>query len=563
MMGLMTGFAAHAGMTRIGSNGGRCLDISGASRSNSVQLQQYDCNVTIAQQFDVRALGGGFYEIRTLGGGDLCVDVSGAMPYDGTRIQQYACNASPAQQFTLVARGGQYEIHPRVNPAACVDIDGASTANSAKVSEYTCHGGANQLFDLTPPMSPGIVSLDLTKPTSVNGMTPGGSGASFHYGYVNPGAQLVLPFTVPGPGTYVVSVGYASPYGNTGVDVSVGAGAPTFVKFDATGDWSKFTTSADTLLTVSTGSGSLRIVANQTGFDLNAVTLKPAASTGTTTTTSPSNPTAARSAFVPANYVPVFADEFEGTGLDVAKWFTRFVYSGGTLDYVNDEVQRYRESDNHRVSNGTLKLVAKPQADGSFTSGMIRSKTTMKYGYFETRVKMPSGLGTWTAFWLNPEDQKWPPEIDIFEYLNNGRDDKVNMFNTRGQDHGPQGYKQIAADAGFDQTWKTFGAPYSFADDFHVFGALWDTDDTVTVTLDGKVISKYAYKWVHDDSADAGPAHILLNLAMGGSWAGRYGIDRTREHVYEIDYVRAYQRADAVKTGVSTTGKDLCPASGC
>jgi beta-glucanase (GH16 family) len=269
-----------------------------------------------------------------------------------------------------------------------------------------------------------------------------------------------------------------------------------------------------------------------------------------------------RSAYVPASYVKVFGDEFDGTALNTGNWFTRFIYNGGTLDYVNDEIQRYRENGNHVVGGGTLKLVAKPQGGGSFTSGMIRSKTTMKYGYFETRVKMPAGLGTWGAFWLNPEDQQWPAEIDIFEYVNNGTDDRVDMFNTRGQDHGPQTYTQISSGVNFNTTWKTWDAPYSFADDFHVFGALWDTDDTVTITLDGQLVSKYSYKWVHNDGSDAGQAHILLNLAMGGNWAGRYGVDSSQNHVFEVDYVRAYQKPTSLSSGRSNVGTDLCPAGG-
>ncbi|RYZ96604.1 MAG: glycoside hydrolase family 16 protein [Proteobacteria bacterium] len=266
---------------------------------------------------------------------------------------------------------------------------------------------------------------------------------------------------------------------------------------------------------------------------------------------------------MPSSYVRVFYDEFEGTALDTTRWWTRYIYSGGTLDYLNDEIQRYRENGNHPVAGGILKLVAKPQSDGSFTSGMIRSKTTMKYGYFETRVKMPAGLGVWTAFWLNPEDMGWPPEIDILEFLNNGTDDRIDMFSARGQGNA-QGIAQLASHPNFDTTWKTWRAPYNFSDGYHVFGALWDTDDTVTVYVDGVLITKFHYNWVHNDGSDAGKAHVLLNLAMGGNWAGRNGVDRTREHVYEIDYVRVYQKPTAISTGVSTVGVNLCPAgSGC
>lgn len=53
-----------------------------------------------------------------------------------------------------------------------------------------------------------------------------------------------------------------------------------------------------------------------------------------------------------------------------------------------------------------------------YTSGMIISEYTeqIKYGYLETRLKLPYGAGYWPAFWLwtNTPDYE---EIDIFEML--------------------------------------------------------------------------------------------------------------------------------------------------
>jgi hypothetical protein len=37
----------------VARHSGRCLDVPGASADNSVQLQQYDCNNSVAQSFVV------------------------------------------------------------------------------------------------------------------------------------------------------------------------------------------------------------------------------------------------------------------------------------------------------------------------------------------------------------------------------------------------------------------------------------------------------------------------------------------------------------------------------
>lgn len=286
----------------------------------------------------------------------------------------------------------------------------------------------------------------------------------------------------------------------------------------------------------------------------------------------------ADSPFVPKGYEKVFADEMTDPSLDTSKWWTRYIYENGKLDTLNDERQLFREDRNHIMTGNTLELTAYHQPDLKpprflYRSGMIRSKMTFKYGYFEARLKMPKGLGVWPCFWLNSDADangtiKWPPEIDICEFVNNGKDDRVNMMHvaTIAKNSKTQNGKEI-----WDNTLlhahpklKTTGtgghyhAPFSFPDDFHVFSALWDTDDTVALFIDGELIMKRKYKWVYPDKTAAGYAHVLLNLSIGGKWAGRYGIDDTAfPQAFEIDYVRVYQKPDSKLTGRSTIGHDL------
>lgn len=51
------------------------------------------------------------------------------------------------------------------------------------------------------------------------------------------------------------------------------------------------------------------------------------------------------------------------------------------------------------------------------------------------------------------------------------------------------------------------------------------------------------YKWVYDDGKAAAPAHILLNLAIGGNGAGRHGIaeDAFPTALY-VDHVRVHEK---------------------
>ncbi len=277
------------------------------------------------------------------------------------------------------------------------------------------------------------------------------------------------------------------------------------------------------------------------------------------------------SPYVPAGYEKVFGDEFNGSSLLLDNWWTRYIYKDGMLDTLNDERQLFRENNNHVMSGTTLQLTARkvPTSNPRFQyeSGMIRSKMTFKYGYFEARLKMPAGLGVWPAFWLNSDSDangktSWPPEIDIIEFVNNGKDDRPDMMHMTAQvkvkkgEPNPWGGKELFRDPDFRK--RNYFAPFKFPDDFHVFGLLWDTDDTVTWFVDGKKLFTMEYKWVYANGKDAPNAHVLLNLSIGGQWAGRHGIDDSAfPQALDVDYVRVYQKPDRIMTGKSTIGKDL------
>ncbi len=283
------------------------------------------------------------------------------------------------------------------------------------------------------------------------------------------------------------------------------------------------------------------------------------------------NPPPAPSPYVPAGYVEVMGDEFNEPSLDISKWWTRFIYSDGMLDHLNDEKEHYRENNNQVMTGNSLQLTARiaPGGPSRYESGMIRSKMTFKYGYFEAKVKMPPGKGMWPAFWLNADstpDGKvgWPPEIDVFEFVNNVKDDKATMFHMgavaqRKKDGGPapQSGKIIFIDPALKGGGEYYGTD-DFTQDFHTFALLWDTDDTITWYLDGKELMKREYKWTRNSGEDAPNAHVLLNLAMGGQWAGRYGIDNSAfPQSLDIDYLRVYQKTGSEQTGQSTIGHDL------
>jgi len=258
----------------------------------------------------------------------------------------------------------------------------------------------------------------------------------------------------------------------------------------------------------------------------------------------------------------VWSDEFDKAGLpDQAKWG----YETGFIR--NHERQFYTKArkENARVEDGMLIIEARKEKykdpgldksakgtgkktranrsreEASYTSASLttRGKAAWTYGRIEIRAKLPSGRGTWPAFWTlgtNIGTVGWPAcgEIDIMEHV--GFDPGVVHANihTRKYNHvikTGKGDKISLADA---------------SEAFHVYSIEWDHEKIDFFVDDHKY---FTFRnegtgpgvWPYDKDQ-----YLILNIAIGGDWGGQKGIDdRIFPQRSYIDYVRVYQQPRA------------------
>ena len=241
--------------------------------------------------------------------------------------------------------------------------------------------------------------------------------------------------------------------------------------------------------------------------------------------------------YVPDGYSLVWQDEFDGTSRlpDIQKWW----YETGGGGWGNNELETYisgiQGTDTCAlISDGTLKIIAK-RVGNQILSIRMNTSESWTYGYFEARLKMPSGKGTWPAFWMMPKNYTgWPGcgEIDIMEYV--GYRPDVTQASVHCQAYnGAAGNNKTG-------TYSVAGAERNF----YTYGLLW-TADEITAYVNG--VKYFSYPNDHANNHDTwpfdDPFYLKLNLAWGGNWGGSQGVDESKlPATYEIDYVRVYQK---------------------
>ena len=132
----------------VNQNSGKCADVLEASTANAAEIIQYTCTGAANQQWELRDLGNGYYNIVARHSGK-CLDVNNASTADNAPVIQYTCGTGANQQWRLrpVSGTGYVEIVAR-HSGKCLDVSGQSTANGARIQQYDCWGGANQRWDV-------------------------------------------------------------------------------------------------------------------------------------------------------------------------------------------------------------------------------------------------------------------------------------------------------------------------------------------------------------------------------------------------------------------------------
>lgn len=247
-------------------------------------------------------------------------------------------------------------------------------------------------------------------------------------------------------------------------------------------------------------------------------------------------------------------DEFNGAKVDTEKW--KFWYGWSRSLYGNKERQYYTEGENHFVNNGILylsaiknpitakmvdwmsdndtiknggKFYSLNNTNFEYRAGMIETKTLYKYGFFETRLKIPKNKGYWPAFWLHGGDPN--EEIDMME-CKSERPNQIHI-DTHCPNHCDvmNYFFQKRSYGGWAKT------RFNFTKDYAIIACDWD-ENQVRFYLNGECIGVSNVKFNVEK-------FLTLNIAVpsdDGPFHPGPNKNDTLPNNFEIDYVRIWKK---------------------
>jgi beta-glucanase (GH16 family) len=285
------------------------------------------------------------------------------------------------------------------------------------------------------------------------------------------------------------------------------------------------------------------------------------------------------------SWTQVWSDEFNGTGQPNAANWNYEVGNGynpglpGFQGWGNGEWEWYRPENCYQQS-GNLVIRADYSTTPYYTvggrnwyqkSGRITThgKQSWQYGKIEARIKLPTAVGNWCAFWMmgtsvagatntasyNPAADyydvmanNWAScgEVDIMEHVNGGNiginncfwDNRIGLYPwTSGQN------------ANYGNT----NVDYGDVTQFHVYSLEWDA-----------TYMKWFRDGVQTHIIDITPAHLeefrkpfylILNMALGGSITGTPNQADFPLYMY-VDYVRVYKPGTTNTPPTANAGAD-------
>jgi beta-glucanase (GH16 family) len=250
------------------------------------------------------------------------------------------------------------------------------------------------------------------------------------------------------------------------------------------------------------------------------------------------------------NYID--GDEFNTSNINKNRWLSSFPWSRAVLSqdiyFLDTNVSLHQgklqfqlnkkenlfalnswEIDTVLFKKEKIRLEDGNKYRFKYTGGLIWSKRTYQYGYFEIKFKAPTGQGIWPAFWMY--GGKPNNEIDFFE-LKGERENQLHV-----DVHCPDGCSNYVEFLNYRKSWGHWiDLDRKLKDGFNVVSGEW-TENYVKFYLNGELLAYANHSF-----------NIPMNLTAGTGIAKdgkafKPGANKNTPfpNNYDVDYIRVYQ----------------------
>lgn len=257
-----------------------------------------------------------------------------------------------------------------------------------------------------------------------------------------------------------------------------------------------------------------------------------------------------------------FSDEFNTSSVDWNKWFQN-------SNLPNTTGWLWNNSDNAELNGGsailTMRHNANNKADNGtyFKSGILKSKKTITYGYYEAKIKGADiGEGVCPSFWLYSDfhdnvnnGETIYSEVDIvelqqFDWYNGHQDDIKDMdhnLHTVVKKNGsrfwmrPKQYPETQLNK-----WR---APWDPTKDYHIYGCEVNEKEIIWY-VDGEEIARQPNTNWHL------PMHVTLSLGLRKPFVEFHNNANHPRDIYDpndFEKYSNYEKAQAAIGGIPTS----------
>lgn len=248
------------------------------------------------------------------------------------------------------------------------------------------------------------------------------------------------------------------------------------------------------------------------------------------------------------NYRLTFCDFFQGTKLDESKWLigqpwgdfhpdNSYEYYGKTEEFVYVEdgclnlIAKYKPKKFYDFKNNTFLIIPKGK-------GLVFSKYTFKYGYYEINAVLPNGKYLWPAIWLTAS-KSWPPEIDILEAYSGNKSNyqnKLGIPNFKFQPNLHYGFTE-------DKTKENYGAksyplPMDPTSRSITYGLHW-TENFIKIYYDGYLVFQTYKKEILDYFNEK---NVTMNIVLNNGFQPEGKDLKEEPSNFKINYVKFFKK---------------------